>query len=404
MVGCAAAYAALNRHEMPPTAPDCVNIDHRRETAFGPDDLTAYQNAGLELDQGINIYVEEVHQLNGRGAVITYAAHETSQQGFDAEWRGVAVFLVDGDRISRCEVFDEADLDAAVARFDELQPRARQLENTASRVAGRVWACFVAHDWEAVAELFADDISTDDRRRVVNSGVLRGRDAQIANMRALTELATDMTSTVIATRGERLALNRICSSSAEDFSAEWLSIIEIGADNRAVAGVQFDADDLDAAFEELDARYLAGEAAAYAHVWSVITGGQAAYNRQELPPTTEGWVNVDHRRGRAFAPGDMMPYLRATYDVAPNVKGHIEAVHRLSNLGAVITEIVTGTSQEGFAFEWRESALFAFEGDMVCRFELFDEADLDAALARFDELNLPAPQLETRQAGQPSAS
>ena len=34
----------------------------------------------------------------------------------------------------------------------------------------------------------------------------------------------------------------------------------------------FDLDDIDAAFEELDARYLAGEAAAHAHTWSVIAG------------------------------------------------------------------------------------------------------------------------------------
>ena len=45
----------------------------------------------------------------------------------------------------------------------------------------------------------------------------------------------------------------------------------------------FDPDDIDAAFEELDARYLAGEAAAYAHTWSVITEAYAALNRRELP-------------------------------------------------------------------------------------------------------------------------
>jgi len=83
--------------------------------------------------------------------------------------------------------------------------------------------------------------------------------------------------------------------------------------------------------------------------------------------------------------------LRATYDVAPDVKGHIEAVHRLNNLGVVITEVITGTSQEGFAFEWREIGLFAFEGDMVCRLEIFDEADLETALARFQELQSPTP-------------
>ncbi len=35
------------------------------------------------------------------------------------------------------------------------------------------------------------------------------------------------------------------------------------------------------------------------------------------------------------------------------------------------------------------------EGDLISRCEMFDEADLDAALARFDELTRPA--LATRE-------
>ena len=148
----------------------------------------------------------------------------------------------------------------------------------------------------------------------------------------------------------------------------------------------FDPDDIDAAFAELDARYLAGEAAAHSHTWSVIAGAYAAFNRRELPATTPDWVNIDHRRARAFAPGDLTAYIRATWDVAPDVKIYIEAVHRLSDLGAVVTHVVNGTSQEGFDAEWREISLLTIEGDLINRCEIFDEADIDAALARFDEL------------------
>ena len=81
-----------------------------------------------------------------------------------------------------------------------------------------------------------------------------------------------------------------------------LNIIEIDADGRIVAGVLFDADDLDAAFAELDARYLAGEAAAHAHTWSVIAQAYAVFNRHELPPTTSDWVKIDHRRVAMFEP------------------------------------------------------------------------------------------------------
>ena len=41
-----------------------------------------------------------------------------------------------------------------------------------------------------------------------------------------------------------------------------LGMVEIDADNRITATVAFDSNDIDAAFQELDARYLAGEAAA----------------------------------------------------------------------------------------------------------------------------------------------
>ncbi len=81
----------------------------------------------------------------------------TSQEGFDAEWRAVNVLTVEGDLISRCEVFDEADVDAALARFDELSRPAPRLENTASRVAERFQAHFAARDWDAMAEILADD-------------------------------------------------------------------------------------------------------------------------------------------------------------------------------------------------------------------------------------------------------
>src|SRR6478736_2733978 len=106
-----------------------------------------------------------------------------------------------------------------------------------------------------------------------------------------------------------------------------------------------------AAFDELDARYLAGEAATHAHTWSLVAGAYAALNRRELPATTPDWVNIDHRRAIAFAPGELAAYMHATWDLAPDVKVYIEAVHRLSNLGAVVTQAVRGTSDEGFEAE-----------------------------------------------------
>ena len=81
-----------------------------------------------------------------------------------------------------------------------------------------------------------------------------------------------------------------------------------------------DLEDIDAAIAELDARYLTGEAAAHARTWSVLLGAYAAINRRELPATTPDFEDKDHRRGAAFASGDMTEYLRVGWDLDQDIQ------------------------------------------------------------------------------------
>ena len=284
-------HAGIRRVQPARAAHDDAGLGLHRPPAratIDAGDLPAYLRAAWDLTPDLSIYIEAVHRLSDLGAIVTQAAHGTSQEGFDAEWRMIELLTVEGDLISRCELFDEADLDVALARFEELHPPAPRLENAASQLIERFQAYFAARNWAAIAENSADEIVTDDRRSVVGSGILRGRDIDIANIRATADLgAAYLTSTVIATRGERLALARFRMSGRdqrpEAFHSEMLGIVEIDADNRVTARILFDLDDIDAAFEELDRRYLAGEAAAHAHAWSVIAQTSAAFNRHELP-------------------------------------------------------------------------------------------------------------------------
>ena len=300
------------------------------------------------------------------------------------------LLTVEGDTINRCEIFDDADLDAALARFEELHPQPRRLENAASRAQDRYFASYKAHDWTGIAEILTAGSLIENRTPVTSSGFWEGRDVVIANMRALADAVTNSTSAVVAIRGERLALtrNRFPNSDARygEFVVEQLIIVEIDTDDRIAAQIVIDPDDMDAAIAELDARYLAGEAAAHSRTWSVITASYAAGNRHELPPTTPDVVNIDHRRLGMIAPGDLTAYLRDTFDNLSNLGSYAEAVHRLTELGAVITHVGSGTSREGFDAEWRLIHVVTLDGDLINRSEMFDEADLGAALARFDEL------------------
>ena len=306
------------------------------------------------------------------------------------------LFLSDGPQV---EVYEEDGVDAALGRFEELRPRPRRPENAVSRMYKRVNAYFSAGDWAGLSKVLAQNMIDDDRRRTVNHGVRRGRAAEIANSQAVAEAGADqLASTVIATRGERLALCRTSmfgrDQESQAFCIEFLSIIEIDADGQEVAHVGFDLDDFDAAFTELDTRYLAGEAAAHVRTWSVIAGAFVAHNRHEFAATTPDAVSIDHRRVAAYAPGQGIEYIRAGWDLGQNIRTYIEAVHRLDDLGAVIVHAARGTSREGFDAEWRGAQILTVDGEMVNRSELFDEADLGAAIARFQELHPPTLRLE----------
>ncbi|XLD68080.1 BTAD domain-containing putative transcriptional regulator [Mycobacterium paraintracellulare] len=391
-------YGAFNRREGIATTPDWVNIDHRRAVAVAPGELTDYVHAAWDLEQDVSIYIEAVHRLTNRGAVISHATRATSREGFDAEWRMVLLVAVDGG-VNHCEVFDEGDLDVALARFDHLNRPAQRLENAASQIAERFFAYFAACDWDSLATTLADNVSHDDRRHVVNAGVLHGRDTQIANLQAIAEVGiTDFSSTVIATRGARLALVQTRSSGPDQVSdgvlTEELGVVEINSDNQMAAYVTFDPGDFDSAVAELDARYLAGEAAPYARTWSFITRAYAAVNRNELPAMTPDSEFIDHRAVLTAEREDLTGYLPALWDLTPDVRVYVEAVHRLNELGAVMTHTARGTSQEGFDAEWRTVVVGVTDGDLYHRVEVFDESDLDAALARFEELHRQAPRLQ----------
>ena len=202
--------------------------------------LTAYIRATYGTSRRTSrVYLEAVHRLSNLGVVVTQVVDWDLTGGLRFRVaRGRPLYAFEGDLVSRFEIFDEADLDAALARFDELHPQAPRLENAASQLGERQLAHFAARDWAAMTELLADDTSTDDRRRVVNAGNQHGRDVDVADHASPRRPRgrEHIASTVIATRGERLALTRSRMSGRDQrpdaFYTEALSILEIDADNR----------------------------------------------------------------------------------------------------------------------------------------------------------------------------
>ena len=127
------AYAAFNRHELPATTPDWVNIDHRRGAAFAPGDLTAYVRApgtSRRTSHATSRRASAERPRSGRHPCGVMGP----RRGLRSRVAAVTLLTVDGDLINRNEIFDEADLDAALADSTNSAGRRRRLENAASRV------------------------------------------------------------------------------------------------------------------------------------------------------------------------------------------------------------------------------------------------------------------------------
>jgi hypothetical protein len=384
------ANAALNRRELPATTPDYVLVDNRPLAMIEAVDLSSYFDAGWKLTPQARMRIAAVHRLTNLGAVITWATNAISQQGFEAEWWQPSVVMIEGDMINRAELFDAADIDRALARFEELNSPAPQLENAATRARARAADPYNRRDVEGFVAL-AHGRYEDRRKGLRDEGAA---DAKFAHA-VLSETPRSWRLEIepVAIRGDRLALThevfRDIDHADRPITVELMTLTEVADDELVSYTVFFDPDDINGALEELDARYLAGEADTNAQTWSVIARAYAALNRRELPPATPDWVNIDRRRLAMIEAGGLTASIRAAWDLAPDSGIYIETVHRLSKLGAVLTWAGHGTSQ-GFEAESRGISIMTVEGDLISLCELFDEVDIDAALARFAELNRPA--------------
>src|SRR5262249_44441257 len=104
-----------------------------------------------------------------------------------------------------------------------------------------------------------------------------GRDQYLQGARLTWDMRwSRLVSEVIATRGDRLMLQRTCHEVADTdvgpSEREYLVLIEADEHGNHRAMVLYDAGDIDAAYAELDRRYLAGEGRPYAREWEA--GGQ----------------------------------------------------------------------------------------------------------------------------------
>jgi class 3 adenylate cyclase len=385
-------------------APDIEVIDHRvlgTWFAHGAEALLRHNRSWLEVAEDLTVREDDILALEPAALLTrrTFSGIDRAGGGaFERTFIHLSTFGDDG-RITRLEHFDVDREDLALARFDELTaapPTTARIENAATRSIIRFAEAWEARDWARVAATLAREFRVSDRRTLMHLEL--DREQHLATLRMMFEMVScRLSSELLATRGERLALFRQRFEGSDrnvgPSEAEWLWVLEMNDRGERVAAVMIDPDDLDAAYAELDARYLAGEAAPFRHV-KVISAFKRAFAARDwdamASATAPDFVLVDHRPlgwGTLDGP-TYLESLKALAGLAPDTRFRTDHLW-VSARGLMFVNVLHGT-RDGGAFE--EPRLHVYEFDdqgRACRQDFYTLKQLDEARARFGEVHSP---------------
>jgi hypothetical protein len=399
-------------------AADLVAADHRLlgwGTARSAEQYAAAMRPLTELRPDVALRLDHLFLADH---VALFVASWTGSEATAAfEIPVVIVFRARPDGcIDRVHHYSLEQIGAARARFAELAAPpapARLIDTAATRECDMFDRAWAARDWEVIAAEFAQGYRYEDRRAMVQ--LTLDREQWFEFSRPLFDMSSSRLATeALATRGDRLVLNRTLVEVADDSigpsAIDSLLVVELDAAGKRLAHVRFDPDALDAATAELDARYAAGEAAAFPRVTETMRAFRNAFARRDwaalaarMAPDVVvhdhrllGWETV--RGADAYA-----ETLHSLVDLAPDTRLRLDHAE-MSQRGLLWIGAWVGT-REGGAFEtpWITVSEHDARG-IVLRFDQYDLAQLDAARARFAELAAPATRLAdttaTRASGQ----
>jgi ketosteroid isomerase-like protein len=382
-------------------ADDLVYHDHRLVGQGRVDGADAYLDtlpALWDLARDIQLEPRFVLAVERHGMVAVDRTFGTLPEGgvFEIYWATVAT--VSRGRVTRIELFELEAVDAALARLAELRPDPLRIPPNAATRAGVRWhEAFAAGDWESVEALYGPTLALEDRRR----GFLTSGDRQmlLASDRLIGSSRPRISRTVLATAGDRLALQSVLVAGTADdgafegvaFDNEILQVIEVDGDGRFVAAIWFDPEDRRAASMEMGERFRRGEGqripAAARDAMDALLRHDFERLRAALP---DDFVFHDQRRtglGRLVGAAAFVDSLAPVAEQAPDFCIETLYTVAIDEHGMLDMARVFGTlAASGGAFETCYARLASWRGDRIVSMELFEPEDLDRARARFEEL------------------
>ena len=209
--------------------------------------------------------------------------------------------------------------------------------------------------------------------------------------------AVDVSVELLATAGDRVALERLTWSDGEHREVvDSLCVVEVDAAGLVTAIVTFDPDNRLGAWSELQQRWADGEAAGYPETTRLAL----ALLHAVLASDWEAWRALladdlsfeDHRAGGigTITGPEWVEAQRVLTELSPDVTTVPTEVLAIADHGWISRVRITGTLADGGPFESDHVDLFTVARGRITHVEMFDPDAVAEARARFEELRPPS--------------
>jgi ketosteroid isomerase-like protein len=378
-------------------ADDVVVDDHRR-TGFGRLDGADAHLHGLavlwdlapdhRIDLGWFWPAVERH-----GVITSIRRSGTLADGGAFESEYLWLSTATGGRITRLELFEVEDLDKAKARLEELRPDPLRIPpNAVTRTWDQWWNAAIAGEWDTVATLYHPSYRSDDRRRLIR--LTTDVVGMLENDRLLVDGGWRPARTLLATAGDRLALQRVLWSTGEAGATseiEILMVSEVDRDGRFVHGTVFDPDDRAGASAEISERYVANGADGLTSNTIAIARAWNDHDLERLRALLPADFYLDDRRrtgvGRLDGVDAYLASVAAVWELSPDLRIEMLYVVSTAERGILCVNRWSGTNAEGGELDAVYACVSLLRDDDTGLLEIFELDDLDLARARFAELS-----------------
>jgi ketosteroid isomerase-like protein len=374
-------------------------------SAPGPDGFIALLKTLFSTTASAHVWIPTVHAVDHGVGVFETRTRALLADGGQAENVIYNVCAMSDGRIVDQEMYGDGQLAEALARFEHRvrggAAQSRPLDNDAVRWAARATECFERRDWAGLESITAPGAQWVSRRLVGASSTV------VVAFRSYADAGfARIDLDVLATRGDLLALLAVRIANHDSY-VDQLVIVELEGSGQMAGGFSVDEDQLDAAMEELDARYLGGQGAAHAGTLEPALSAWAPLNRLDGPGIrrwlSDDFVVVDHRPpptvyGSVDGPDGFVSALLTYAELTSSVRFRLESVDALGDGAMVVGARTVAVLRDGGHTENVWKATFAADFGRLTRVEFFAEDQLDQATSRFRALvSDPADREALRQ-------